>query len=125
MKYLVQKFGGTSLATLELREQVVRKIISAKNEGYTPVVVVSAIGRQGDPYATDTLLEFIGGINSDIPPKEVDNLLACGEIISGVAMVATLEKHGHRAELPPIINILMLISLKLILSLFINIRLME
>ena len=97
MKYLVQKFGGTSLATLELREQVVRKIISAKNEGYTPVVVVSAIGRQGDPYATDTLLEFIGGINSDIPPKEVDNLLACGKIISGVAMVATLEKHGHRA----------------------------
>jgi aspartate kinase len=97
MKYLIQKFGGTSLASPELREQVVQKIISAKNEGYTPVVVVSAIGRQGDPYATDTLLKFVGGINSDIPPKELDNLMACGEIISGVAMVATLEKHGHRA----------------------------
>lgn len=97
MKYLVQKFGGTSLASPELREQVVRKIISAKNEGYTPVVVVSAIGRQGDPYATDTLLKFVGGINSNISPKELDNLMACGEIISGVAMVATLEKHGHKA----------------------------
>lgn len=97
MKYLIQKFGGTSLASPELREQVVQKIISAKNEGYTPVVVVSAIGRQGDPYATDTLLKFVGVINSDIPAKELDNLMACGEIISGVAMVATLEKHGHRA----------------------------
>lgn len=97
MKYLIQKFGGTSLASPELREQVVQKIISAKNEGYTPVVVVSAIGRQGDPYATDTLLKFVGVINADIPAKELDNLMACGEIISGVAMVATLEKHGHRA----------------------------
>ncbi|MDT3698908.1 MAG: aspartate kinase [Thermincola sp.] len=97
MKYLVQKFGGTSLTSIELREQVVRKIISASNEGYTPVVVVSAIGRQGDPYATDTLLKFVGAINPEIPPKELDNLMACGEIISGIAMVATLEKHGHRA----------------------------
>ncbi len=97
MKYLVQKFGGTSLATPELRDQVVAKVISAKNEGSMPVVVVSAIGRQGDPYATDTLLKFIGGINSEIPPKELDNLMACGEIISGVAMVATLEKQGYKA----------------------------
>lgn len=97
MKYLVQKFGGTSLATPELREQVVKKIVAAKNEGYMPVVVVSAIGRQGDPYATDTLLKFIGGINSDIPAKELDNLMACGEIISGVAMVATLDSHGHKS----------------------------
>lgn len=97
MKYLVQKFGGTSLATPELREQVVKKIATAKNEGYAPVVVVSAIGRQGDPYATDTLLKFVQCINPEIPTRELDNLLACGEIISGVAMVATLEKHGLRA----------------------------
>lgn len=97
MKYLVQKFGGTSLATPRLREQVAQKIIAAKNEGLAPVVVVSAIGREGDPYATDTLLKFIGGINPDISPKELDNLMACGEIISGVAIVATLEKEGHQA----------------------------
>jgi aspartate kinase len=97
MKYLVQKFGGTSLATPQMREQVAKKIIAAKNDGYFPVVVVSAIGRQGDPYATDTLLRFIGGINSDLPPRELDNLMACGEIISGVAMVATLEKQGYKA----------------------------
>lgn len=97
MKYLVQKFGGTSLATPQLREQVAQKIIAAKHEGYTPVVVVSAIGRQGDPYATDTLLRFIGGVSAEVPLKELDNLMACGEIISGVTMVATLEKHGCQA----------------------------
>lgn len=97
MKYLVQKFGGTSLTTPELREQVAQKIINAKQEGYLPVVVVSAIGRQGDPYATDTLLKFVESINPEIPAKEIDNLMACGEIISGVAMVATLKKHGHKS----------------------------
>lgn len=97
MKYLVQKFGGTSVNTPERREQVAQKIIGAKNDGYMPVVVVSAIGRQGDPYATDTLLKFVEAINPELPPKELDNLMACGEIISGVAMVATLEKHGYKA----------------------------
>ncbi len=97
MNYLVQKFGGTSLANAELREQVAQKVIAAKEEGYAPVVVVSAIGRQGDPYATDTLLKFIEGISPEISPRELDNLMACGEIISGVAMVATLSKHGYKA----------------------------
>ncbi len=97
MKYLVQKFGGTSLTSSQLREQVAQKIMAAKEAGYSPVVVVSAIGREGDPYATDTLLKFIEGINPEISPKELDNLMACGEIISGVAMVAILEKHGHKA----------------------------
>lgn len=97
MRFLVQKFGGTSLTTPERREQVAQKIIGAKEEGYAPVVVVSAMGRQGDPYATDTLIKFIEGINPDVPPRELDTLMSCGEIISGVAMVATLEKHGHKA----------------------------
>jgi aspartate kinase len=97
MKYLVQKFGGTSLITQTLREQVAEKIIGAKEEGYMPVVVVSAIGRSGDPYATDTLLKFVEGIHTELPLRELDTLMSCGEIISGVTMVATLEKMGHKA----------------------------
>jgi len=54
-KILVQKFGGTSLATDEARRLAARKIIAAKEAGFAPVVVVSAIGRSGAPYATDTL----------------------------------------------------------------------
>lgn len=97
MKYLVQKFGGTSLTTQALREQVAEKIVRAKEEGYMPVVVVSAIGRSGDPYATDTLLKFVEGIHTDLPLRELDTLMSCGEIISGVTMVATLEKKGQKA----------------------------
>ncbi|GAB6180715.1 aspartate kinase [Desulfotomaculum defluvii] len=99
MRFLIQKFGGTSLVSQDLRELVANKIISAANEGFSPVVVVSAIGRQGEPYATDTLLSFILSINRDIPSREMDLLMSCGEIISGVAMVNTLQHMGHPAVL--------------------------
>ena len=59
MKILVQKFGGTSVSTHERRKRVIEKIIKARNEGYAPVVVVSAMGRKGEPYATDTLLSLV------------------------------------------------------------------
>lgn len=56
---VVQKFGGTSVATEEVRKKVIEKIIKAKKKGKLPVVVVSAMGRTGDPYATDTLLNLL------------------------------------------------------------------
>jgi len=96
---LVQKFGGTSVASPERRAQVAEKVITAKEEGYTPVVVVSAIGRTGDPYATDTFLNMVKGINPDVPKRELDMLMSCGEVISGVVMVSTLIGLGHDAVL--------------------------
>ncbi|TYO97869.1 aspartate kinase [Desulfallas thermosapovorans] len=94
MNFLVLKFGGTSLVTPELRERVASKIIAAKNEGYVPVVVVSAIGRQGDPYATDTLINLVKQANREPSEREMDMLMSCGEIISGVVMTATLQTMG-------------------------------
>ncbi|HWJ03862.1 MAG TPA: aspartate kinase [Verrucomicrobiae bacterium] len=99
MRVLVQKFGGTSVATPERRAQVAEKVIAAKAEGYSPVVVVSAIGRSGDPYATDTFLGLVKGINPDVPRRELDILMSCGEIISGVVMVSTLQGLGYDAVL--------------------------
>ncbi|HEX3015515.1 MAG TPA: aspartate kinase [Desulfobacteria bacterium] len=99
MRILIQKFGGTSVATPEKRAQVAEKIISAKEEGYNPVVVVSAIGRTGDPYATDTFLNMVKGIYADVPQREVDILTSCGEVISGVVMASTLIGLGHDAVL--------------------------
>ncbi|AQS59320.1 aspartate kinase [Desulforamulus ferrireducens] len=99
MKFLVQKFGGTSLVTQESRDHVANRIIAAADEGYMPVVVVSAIGRLGEPYATDTLINFALAINRDLPPREMDLLMSCGEIISGVAMVNTLRRLGRQAVL--------------------------
>ena len=51
MKIIVQKFGGTSVSTEERRKQVDKKDKNAIESGYKPVVVVSAMGRKGDPYA--------------------------------------------------------------------------
>ena len=49
MKIVIQKFGGTSLATPEVRAKAAQKIINAKKSGYSPVVVVSDMGRNEAP----------------------------------------------------------------------------
>ena len=59
MGILVQKFGGTSLSTDEARGYVLGHIQRERQRQLDLVVVVSAMGRKGDPYATDTLLSLI------------------------------------------------------------------
>lgn len=59
MKIIVQKFGGTSVRDDKDRQHAKKHVQSALNEGYKVVVVVSAMGRKGDPYATDTLLSLV------------------------------------------------------------------
>ena len=95
----VMKFGGTSVATAKARMQSALKVVSAKEQGYKPVVVVSAIGRKGDPYATDTLLNMLREIDPGVPaePREIDLLAACGEILSSVIFAHTLKTLGHAA----------------------------
>ncbi len=97
MKIVVQKFGGTSMGTVENRQKVAEKIIAARKSGFHPVVVVSAIGRTGDPYATDTLIQFVEKAYKDTHPRELDLLMSCGEIISCVVMVNTLRSNGYDA----------------------------
>ncbi len=91
MKILIQKFGGTSVATRERREKVADKIEKAVKEGFFPVVVVSAIGRSGDPYATDTLIKFGDSIGLKSSLREMDLLMSCGEIISCVILSNTIK----------------------------------
>ena len=99
MRILVQKFGGTSVATAEKRASVVSKVSEAVHSGYSPVVVVSAIGRSGDPYATDTFLTMVKAIYPDLPKRELDLLMSCGEVISGTILVSTLNSMGFEAVL--------------------------
>jgi len=94
VRFLVQKFGGTSLVTPELRDRLADKVRDAKEGGFTPVVVVSAMGRKGDPYATDTLLSLVAAEARDVPPREQDLLISCGEIISGVVVAAALRRRA-------------------------------
>ncbi|SDC88043.1 aspartate kinase [Paenibacillus sp. UNCCL117] len=91
MKILVQKFGGTSLSTAEARAHVIEHIRDAIEQGYKPVVVVSAMGRKGEPYATDTLLDWIGRNGDRLPARERDMLLGCGELISAATLCSLLQ----------------------------------
>lgn len=94
MKILVQKFGGTSVSSEKNRKLVINKIINAINQGYKTVVVVSAMGRKGDNYATDTLLSLV---DEDFKKENLlatDSLMGCGEIISTVVMCNELYRKG-------------------------------
>ena len=99
MRILIQKFGGTSVANAEKRAQVAAKVSEAVSQGYSPVVVVSAIGRTGDPYATDTFIKMVSNIYSEVPKRELDLLMSCGEVISGSVMVSNLQSLGLEAVL--------------------------
>jgi len=96
MGIIVQKFGGTSVASKESRNKVVEKIIEKYNNNHKVVVVVSAIGRKGDPYSTDTLLEMVNP--KILSPKEMDLLLSCGEVISSVVLANHLLEKGYRTS---------------------------
>lgn len=98
MHIIVQKFGGTSVATSESRNKVVQKIKNAVESNVMPVVVVSAMGRKGAPYATDTLLEFVSETAGEMSPHSSDMLLSCGEIISAVTLTTLLEREGLKAQ---------------------------
>lgn len=98
MALIVQKFGGTSVESPKNRKAALKQILSAKKKGYDVVVVVSAMGRKGDPYATDTLIELLKSQNEKPCPKKKDLIMACGEIISASVMAAYIEANGIEAE---------------------------
>ncbi|MEC0240474.1 aspartate kinase [Paenibacillus dokdonensis] len=97
MSILVQKFGGTSLSTPQARELVIKHIKRELSAGYQLVVVVSAMGRKGEPYATDTLLDWAAQNGDALPARERDLLLCCGEIISATTLCTLLEHEGVKS----------------------------
>lgn len=94
MDILVQKFGGTSLKDVVARKHAIKHIQASKREGYKVVVVVSAIGRAPDPYATDSLLALVNYPNGKQSKREQDLLLSCGEVISAVVLSNELKQQG-------------------------------
>jgi aspartate kinase len=94
------KFGGTSVATAQSRLVAAKKVIDAVESGFAPVVVVSAIGRSGEPYATDTLLSLLTGVDrlTPVEAREMDLMLCCGEIMSTCVFAQTLKSLGQPAS---------------------------
>jgi aspartate kinase len=94
-KTIVQKFGGSSLSTPELREVAASRVLEARARGAAPVVVCSALGRSGDPYSTDTLVTLLGPTRNG-PNRDL--LLACGESIACAVFAELLTSWGADAQ---------------------------
>lgn len=95
MNIIVQKYGGTSVNSEDLRLKIAENLQKNLDKGYKCIVVVSAMGRNGDPYSTDTLLELIPPDFYDT--REMDMLISCGEIVSSVVVACQLKQQGFDA----------------------------
>ncbi len=92
MPLVVQKFGGSSVATAERIAAAARKAIRAKQAGNQVIVVVSA---RGD--TTDELIALAREITDQPPEREMDMLLSTGEQISIALLAMAIHTLGHRA----------------------------
>ena len=95
MSIIVQKFGGTSVASVAHIEHVARLIMAARNAGDQVAVVVSAMGDQTD--RLDSLANEVD-FNKPASQREVDVLLSTGEQITIAVLAMTLMKFGCAAR---------------------------
>ena len=89
---IVQKFGGTSVGSVE-RILAVANIIKAAYQNEFPVVVVSAMGKE-----TDRLVMLAKGISKNPEKRELDALLSTGEKVSASLLAMQLNEMGIKAK---------------------------
>jgi aspartate kinase len=92
LSLVVQKFGGTSVATAERIMAAARRALRAKQAGHQVIVVVSA---RGD--TTDELISLAREISDQPPAREMDMLLSTGEQISIALMAMAIQSLGQPA----------------------------
>jgi aspartate kinase len=90
---VVQKYGGSSVATAAHVKRVAERIVTAKKNGDDVVVVVSAMGD-----TTDELIDQAREITDDPPGRELDMLLTAGERISMALLAIAISTHGYQAR---------------------------
>ncbi|WP_339387905.1 aspartate kinase [Vibrio caribbeanicus] len=90
---IVQKFGGTSVGSVENIQKVAKHIIEAKDDGNQVLVVVSAMAGE-----TNRLVDLAQQIDSVPNARELDVLLSAGEQISMALLAMTLNKLGYAAR---------------------------
>jgi len=83
------------VSTEASRLKIADNAIQLKNQGKQAVIVVSAMGRKGAPYATDTLIELFERQGAKNTGPNLDLLMSCGESISSAVIANTIESLGH------------------------------
>lgn len=86
---IVQKYGGTSVGTLERIEAVSKKVAKRAQEGNQIVVVVSAMSGE-----TNKLIEYANYFGENPPEREVDMLLSSGERVTSSLLAIALKQMG-------------------------------
>ncbi len=92
MPLVVQKFGGTSVATPERILVVAERVARARKDGNDVIVVVSAMGE-----STDELLDLAQRVSPNPPARELDMLLTAGERISMALLAIAIQDRGVEA----------------------------
>lgn len=91
--FIVQKYGGTSVGSIERIENVANRVASEVAQGHRIAVVVSAMG-----HTTDELVKLAQGISNAPDAREMDALLSTGEQISAALLAMALHKRGVAAQ---------------------------
>ncbi|APH22556.1 aspartate kinase [Clostridium botulinum] len=92
MATIVQKYGGTSVATVEKIKNVAKSIVKRKREGNDIVVVVSAMG-----HTTDNLINLAKDISNVPDKRELDALISTGEMVSSSLLSMAIKELGEDA----------------------------
>lgn len=89
MSVIVQKYGGSSVATIDKIKKVAEAAVNKKEEGNSVVVVVSAMGN-----TTDKLINLAREIAYEPDKRELDALLATGEMVSASLLAMAIKEMG-------------------------------
>lgn len=92
MGTIVQKYGGSSVATPEQIKRVAARVVDARKAGHKVVVVVSAMGD-----TTDELLRLARSVSQNPERRELDMLLTVGERISISLLSMAIHDLGYPA----------------------------
>jgi aspartate kinase len=92
MSLIVQKYGGTSVGTVDRIQAVAQRVQKTVRDGHSVVVVVSAMGK-----TTDTLVNLAQAISPNPSRREMDMLLSTGEQVSIALLSMALQELGQAA----------------------------
>lgn len=93
MSLIVQKYGGTSVGTVERIQAVADKVIGFRKNGHDIVVVVSAMSGE-----TNRLIGLAGAMQSTPDPRELDVLVSTGEQVTIALLCMALKARGQDAR---------------------------
>ncbi|MDR2341436.1 MAG: aspartate kinase [Campylobacteraceae bacterium] len=89
---VVQKYGGTSVGTLERIKAVAQRVVETKKEGHDLIVVVSAMSGE-----TNKLIEYAEFFSKTPSQADMDMLLSSGERVTSALLAIALNELGYKA----------------------------